>query len=297
MKIFGIWYRKYNRLWYDGENKSRGPSVKGRLKDCLLERGYMTRDERVKQIQDYVRLHRSSTIQEVADMLGVSHMTVRRDLATLGESDPLRVIRGGVIYRNEESERTDRYSITEAKHAMHSEKLRIASKAVSLIEANDIIIIDAGSTGEMIASLLPEDIPLTVICYALNIASVVSRKKNCSLIVSGGYYHQSSMVLESHEGLQLLKQNRANKTFITASGVNISLGVTCSNFFERSTKQAALQSSSTRILVSDSSKFGLVRTGHYADISDFDIIITDTGLRQDEKERIERMQSITLYCV
>jgi DeoR family deoxyribose operon repressor len=257
----------------------------------------MTRDQRMKKMQTYVRMHKSSTIQEVADMLGVSHMTVRRDLNTLTEFDPLKVIHGGVIFREEDTEHTDRYSIGKAKTTMFDEKMRIAEKAVSLIEADDIIIIDAGSTGELIASLLPEDIPLTVICYALNIATVVSNKKNCSLIVTGGYFHQSSMVLESNEGLQLLKQNRANKTFITASGVNFELGVTCSNFFERTTKQTALNSASVRILVADSSKFGVVRTGHYADVEDFDIIITDTGVQEAQIESLKQLEHLTLYLV
>lgn len=257
----------------------------------------MTRDQRMKKMQTYVRMHKSSTIQEIADMLGVSHMTVRRDLNTLTEFDPLKVIHGGVIFREEDTEHTDRYSIGKAKTTMFDEKMRIAEKAVSLIEADDIIIIDAGSTGELIASLLPEDIPLTVICYALNIATVVSNKKNCSLIVTGGYFHQSSMVLESNEGLQLLKQNRANKTFITASGVNFELGVTCSNFFERTTKQTALNSASVRILVADSSKFGVVRTGHYADVEDFDIIITDTGVQEAQIESLKQLEHLTLYLV
>ncbi|QTQ14247.1 DeoR/GlpR transcriptional regulator [Treponema parvum] len=258
----------------------------------------MTKEERIDRMRTYVKLHNSSTIQEIADYLGVSHMTVRRDLGTISSSDHMKVIHGGVLYKEDDIEtHGSRYDLELAKITMREEKLRIARKAVSLIEQEDIIIIDAGSTGEFIASLLPEDVPLTVICYALNIATIVSTKKNCSLIVTGGYFHQSSKVLESVEGLALFKQNRANKTFITASGVNYELGVTCSNFFERTTKQTALQSASTRILVADSSKFGVVKSGHYADITDFDIIITDSNIKQEEVAPIRKLGNITLYCV
>lgn len=258
----------------------------------------MTKKERMEQIRAFVQNKKTSTIQEIADHLQVSHMTVRRDLNALPASDPLKIIHGGVIYRHEDVEQhTDRYNLHLAKTVMFEEKMRIAQKAVSLIESGDIIIIDAGSTGEFIATLLPEDIPLTVICYALNIATVISSKKNCTLIVTGGYFHQGSMVLESNEGLALLKQNRANKTFITASGVNYELGVTCSNFFERTTKQTALASASTRILVADSSKFGMVKTGHYADIKDFDIIITDSSVKEEHIAPMRALDSLTLYCV
>jgi DeoR family transcriptional regulator, deoxyribose operon repressor len=234
---------------------------------------------------------------ELADLLAVSHMTIRRDLTSLSHHDRLRLIHGGVVYREDEQDLKDKYSLTEARIDMQEAKKRIARKAVSFIESGDSIIIDAGSTGELIATYLPEDFPITVICYALNIASIVSVKPNCSLIVTGGYYHHSSMVLESNEGLALLRQNRANKTFITASGVSVKLGVTCSNFFERTTKQAALKSASIKILVADSSKFGMVKTGHFADVEEFDIIITDSEVDEHTVEPIRKMEKIALYCV
>ena len=123
-----------------------------------------------------------------------------------------------------ESKQENVYSMNNARISMIQEKRRIAKKAVSLIEPNDIIFIDAGSTGEILASFIPADIPLTVICFALNIASEISKKPNCKLILAGGYYHSSSMVFESSEGLELLRHNRANKAFITSQGDQYRVG-------------------------------------------------------------------------
>lgn len=257
----------------------------------------MTKQVRIERIREYLRQKGSATITELSELLAVSHMTIRRDLASISQKDQLKTIHGGVVFHEEEEEHKDRYSLSIARIQRLEEKQRIARKAVSLIESGDIIIIDAGSTGELIATYLPENIPLTIICSALNIASIVSSKPNCSLIVTGGYYHRSSMVLESNEGLNLLKQNRANKTFITASGVSLKLGVTCSNFFERTTKQTALKAAITKILVADSSKFGMVKTGHFADIDDFDIIITDKGIDEKILKPIRAIESIQLFCV
>jgi len=243
----------------------------------------MTKQVRLEMIKDYLRQKKSVTVQELADLLKVSHMTVRRDLTELSRHDAVKIIHGGVLYQEDEQDYKNKYTLADARRHMLEEKKRIARKAVSLIEQGDIIIIDAGSTGELIAEYLPDNLSLTVICYALNIADIISAKPNCSLIVTGGYYHQSSMVLESKEGLDLLNQNRANKTFITASGVSINLGVTCSNFFER--------------LVADSSKFGLVKTGFFADIEDFDIIITDSNADEKTVTPIRSMEKLKLYCV
>ncbi len=255
----------------------------------------MTKTERLERITDYTRINTSATIQELTDILKVSHMTIRRDVISLEEKGVLTVIHGGVIFNDDTH--TDGYRMSLARTNMLEEKQKIARKAVSLIEPNDTIIIDAGSTGELIATFLPQDIPLTVICYALNIAIIVAKKPNCTLIVSGGYYHESSMVLESPEGLELLKQNRANKAFITASGVSTSLGITCSNFFERAVKHAALKSCHTSVLVADSSKFNVIKSGHFADITDFDIIITDKGISEECLTSIKETSNKTLLIV
>jgi DeoR family deoxyribose operon repressor len=235
----------------------------------------------------YLQRHLSATIQELAAYFSVSHMTIRRDLEKLSLREPIKIIHGGVIYQ--EAGQTEHYSMPQARIHMIDEKRRIALKAASLVEPEDIIIIDTGSTGELIASNLPTDRPLTVICYALNIATMVSRRPNCSLIVSGGFYHERSMFFESSEGIELIKRNRARKAFMTASGISSRLGVTCSHFFESTTKRSALESSLSGILVADSSKFGAVQTGHFADLKDFDIIITDTGLPDEFREEILAM--------
>ncbi|MCF7953824.1 MAG: DeoR/GlpR family DNA-binding transcription regulator [Spirochaetales bacterium] len=250
---------------------------------------------RLGRIKDYLKLSRSATIQEMANLLEVSHMTIRRDVAELAENGLLKIIHGGVIYQ--EDTHKDHYQMAHARSHMIEAKQKIARKAVSLLKADDIVIIDAGSTGELIASHLPDEIPITVICYALNIAAIISKKPNCSLIVCGGYYHESSMVLESKEGLEFLKQNRANKAFITSSGVSTSLGITCSNFFERATKHAALEASQESILVADSSKFGLIKTGHFADLEDFDVIITDSGIEQKLVSSLKNIPKVELIIV
>lgn len=240
----------------------------------------MNSNKRKESILQYIQSNMSATILELADKFSVSHMTVRRDLEQLSKSEPIRIIHGGVM--TTECKPEDDYSMNNARIHMINEKQRIANKAVSLIEPNDIIFIDAGSTGEFLASNLPTDVPLTVMCFALNIAIEVSKKSNCKLIMAGGYYHSSSMIFESSEGLELLRHNRANKAFITANGISTELGITCSNYFECKTKQLAIASSQTKILISDSSKVGEVYTNFFSNLEDFDIAITDSKISDEQ---------------
>ena len=254
----------------------------------------MNSNDRKNAILEYLQKNMSSTVLELAEYLSVSHMTIRRDLDQLSENDSIKVVHGGVMFN--ESKQENEYSMNNARIHMIEEKQRIAKEAVSLIQPNDVIFIDAGSTGEILASNLPKDFPLTVICFALNIAAEVSKKPNCSLILSGGVYHPSSMVFESTEGLELLRHNRANKAFITAKGISSKLGVTCSNYFECKTKQLAIASSQSKILVSDSTKFGEVFNNFFSNIEDFDIAITDSRISAKQKDEI-RSVGLNLHIV
>jgi DeoR family deoxyribose operon repressor len=83
----------------------------------------------------------------------------------------------------------DKYLIQTAESLMLEEKIKISRKAASLVEPNDVIIIDTGSTTENLPKFIPENIPLTVICYTLNILFNVYENKNWKLIFPGGYFH------------------------------------------------------------------------------------------------------------
>lgn len=112
----------------------------------------------------------------------------------------------------------------------------------------------------------------------------------------GGALNGNTLVFESPEGLSLVRRYRAGKAFFSAGGVSDRLGVTCVNAAEAELKKAALASSQTRILLADSRKFGSVKPAWFAELSDFDAIITDQGISLDFVE-IVRERGIALHVV
>jgi DeoR family deoxyribose operon repressor len=113
------------------------------------------------------------------------------------------------------------------------------------------------------------------------------------LIFTGGVFHKNTLSFESPEGLEIIRNFRANKAFVTASGIDYRFGATCSNYYERPTKKTLMQSSMKKILLVDSSKFGLIRSDYFADLNEFDEIITDNGI-PDEYKKIILSLGITL---
>jgi DeoR family deoxyribose operon repressor len=219
-------------------------------------------------------------IRELTKKFEVSEMTIRRDLSLLATENLVDLIPGGAILKRPEDTES-RYLVTNEESVRTIEKLKITQRAVSLIEPNETIILDIGTTTEYLAKFLREDAPITVLCYTLNSLVEVYKKKNCTIIFAGGYYHPQTMMFESAEGIELIKRTRADKAFVSAAGIHDELGITTVYPHELQAKKAILSSAKSRILVVDSSKFGQTKSVYFADMSSFQTVITDTGIPED----------------
>lgn len=208
-------------------------------------------------------------VRSIAAMLNVSEMTVRRDLEKLRND-------GGAA-----GEQSGQYNLLEAIEHSNHQKEEIGKYAASLIEPNDVIIIDTGSTTARILPYLPENMNLTILSYNANVLIELRHKPGIQLLFCGGNYHLNTEMFESEEGIAFIRRIRANKAFLSAAGIHRELGITCANTYEVATKQAVISSSSQKILVSDSSKFGRLRSAYFCDLDEIDTIITDHSLPKD----------------
>lgn len=235
---------------------------------------------RQNELISVLKKKNGATVKELSDLFQVSEMTIRRDLNVLKANNIVNNVYGATIYNpNQVNKDLDgSYSLSSAKVANHDCKSQIGTYAASLIESEDIIIIDTGSTTEKLAQNLPTNLKATVLCYNINILNSLCNHPNIRLIFAGGYFHPNTQMFESAQGLSLIRETRATKVFVSAAGVHDSLGVTCANRYESPTKSSIMESSIERILLVDSSKFGIIKSSYFANITDFNQIITDSGI-------------------
>jgi DeoR family deoxyribose operon repressor len=263
----------------------------------VIEKKYDRYERMIKFLKEN---NHFSTVKEISEFLGVSNMTVYRDVEELCEKEVLSQVYGGIIlnqdYMGSNSSFSDFYSVKASEEINIERKERIARKAISLVEHDDVILIDSGSTTEHFARLLPTNIPLTILCHATNILYEVQRKPNCRIFMAGGFYHSTTQCFESNEGLSLIRRVRTSKAFISASGVSDKLGATCYHMFEAETKKAIMETSNQKILLADSSKFGKITNSFFANLDDFDIVITDKDISQYYKKFLEDTGKI-IYIV
>lgn len=164
------------------------------------------------------------------------------------------------------------------------------------MEPNDTVIIDSGSTTEYLAHYIPGGMPMTALCYSMNILNELITKEDISLIFPGAFSPPNAQMFESQQGIELINQIRANKVFLSAAGIHRELGITCMHNYEISTMQAVIKSSVTNILLADSSKFDQIRPAYFASLECIDIIVTDHYLAEEWQEYIRGWGLSCIWC-
>jgi len=253
----------------------------------LLQR----RQDRLAGLDDAIEARGVLRLREAAALLAVSEMTVRRDIAACeGRFTYL----GGYIFGGRDAAAREASGLRPYVFAREAEtnaqgKRDACVRAAELIEPGDTIFIDCGTTLHELATRLPTVGSFTVVCYAMSIAEIVCKRPNLTVMVLGGLYQASSASFySSPESLEMLGRIGITKAFVSAGGVHIGRGVSCSNFHEVPIKQKALRVSLKSYVVVDSSKFGVVRPAFFAPLNAFDAVITDGGLTAADRAALEQ---------
>ena len=247
------------------------------------------RKNRLKRIVDLLVQQDRMSVKEIAMILTVSEMTIRRDLNTLQHEGVITRTHGGATLYDSMNTGSEMYVLGEQTEKNARLKSAIGQRAAALIEPRETIFLDSGSTTPFIAKYLDGDTPLTVLCYTFKNASIFHNRRNTNLILAGGYFHRDSNVFHSHEGCELIKKIRADKAFISTGGIDEHLGLTTYFYFEADIKRAMIESAKQIILVTDSSKFNKVSITHFASLKEINTIITDRGIPDSIKSTIQEI--------
>lgn len=233
-------------------------------------------ESRVRQLDETLGSRGVLHLRDAAELLGVSEMTVRRLVAS--HADVFTYL-GGHIVRAASVGADAGYVLAQEEGSHAAAKAAACAHAMKLIEPEDTVFIDCGTTLEHLARLIPEDLPLTVICYSLGIANLLTIKPACRLFMLGGLFHPVSASFGGPATAQSLANFGISRAFISAGGVDKRRGVSCSNLHEVPVKQQAMQSAQASYLVVDESKFDRLRPALFARLADFNGVISESGLK------------------
>lgn len=227
------------------------------------------------------------TVNELSEMFKVSKVTIRNDLVLLEKQNMLIRARGGAI-KVKLSRMGFDPSISDKQREFQTEKQRIGKAAVKLIQEGDTILLDSGTTTTEIAKNLGTFKSLTIITNALNIASILSEYEGCSIFMPGGFLRKNSLSLVGVLADESFQKFFCDKLFLGTDGFDTTYGLSTANSEEAHLNQIMIKNAKKVIVVADSSKFEKRRFAFIGPISDVDIVITDSGITNEHKNRLEK---------
>lgn len=233
---------------------------------------------RIQKLEFLLKQMDKIHLRDAADILGVSEMTIRRDLNAYTGSV---VLLGGYVVKNPQLRSENSYFIFEQETKHIAEKMQIGKIGAGLVKEGDVIFFDCGSTIPFLASQIDPAVKFTALCCSINTFLVLQEKPHCELILCGGIYSRHNSFLTSLQNQNELDQICTTKAFISAAGVDSQQGVTCFDFNEAKTKQKAMAKSKQNILIFDHLKINKVQQAYVSDLNRFSLLICDQPLPAD----------------
>lgn len=230
--------------------------------------------QRHAEILQILQADGAASVQHLADRMGASVSTIRRDLETLEEAGFLDRSFGGASLRAR-ALATLETGQAMARHILHREKESIGRTAAQLPEPHQAVIIDSGSTSvEVARELARRSIPLTVITNDLSVAQILASAGSIRLIVTGGAVRPGSSTLIGSPGEELLGTIRADLAIVGAHAVTDE-GISETSLDIVRVKQAIMRAAKRVAVVADHSKFGEPSVFHVSQLESGAVLVTD----------------------
>lgn len=264
----------------------------------MSENQNLLAEQRRALILDEVRRRGGVRVNELTRKLGVSDMTVRRDLDALARQGVLEKVHGGAVPVVEASTHEPGF---EAKSGLElSAKEDIARTAASLVAPGSAIALSGGTTTYALAQQLLDVPDLTVVTNSVRVADVFHAAQRlggtgqgaATVVLTGGVRTPSDSLVGPVAD-QAIGTLHFDVLFLGVHGVSVEAGLSTPNLAEAETNRRLVHSARRVVLVADHTKWGKVGLSSFAPLERVDTWVTDRGLsdevRADVSERLERL--------
>lgn len=252
----------------------------------------MNNVERHQHIIREVNLKGHISVVELCESLGVSSVTIRKDLQFLEDSGLVYRTHGGVTKQN--PYQTDR-SVIEKEKLHEAEKRAIAKASANFVTPNDSIIIGSGTTTQFFAREIIPQGHLTVVTSALNVTLELLKHSNVEVIQLGGSVRHTSSSVTGQYAINTLEQFFCSKLFLGVDGIDLEYGISTTSAQEALLNQKMISVAQQVIVLADSSKFGRKSFGKIADFSNIDVIISNE-IPSSFQELFDSLGIQTIVC-
>ncbi len=226
----------------------------------------------------------SARVRTLADVFGVSEVTVRQDLEKLEQEGHVVREHGGAYLKSV----SQQVAALALHHLVNMDaKRRIGAAAAALVADGETIILDAGSTVTEVAKNLEGREGLTVITNAINMALMLGGKPSFEIHLSGGLFKPPTLSVSGETAAPYFQGLFAQKLFLATGAISAEAGLTFPSFSDIPVKRAMIEAANEVILVADSSKIGRRSLSSLGEVDLIDIFVTDSGISDEDRKAFE----------
>lgn len=239
--------------------------------------GVRDRHHREAAIRQKLAAQGSVSVVELSRELGISEVTVRKDLTEMESRGLLKRVSGGAVQiwnsGAEENlfQRVPRVKNLELKHA-------VAKEASKFIEDGDSLILTSGATPHLTALYANARKDLKIVTDSFHVADDLCRRQDYQIIILGGELHTGSFFVHGRDAVRQASRYMADKAILTMDGVDPRAGLTTLRVEGADTLKSILERARFRIIVADITKIGTESFCHIGPITIADVLVTnETG--------------------
>ena len=242
--------------------------------------------ERHKYILDSLNKHGFVRITDVANELGVTKVTIRKDIKILESKGLLYKVHGSARPANPHVADLD---VHVKDNINRDAKRRIAQRAAEMLGETDSIIVASGSTVYAFAEEIKMRMwhHLNIVTPFLRLGVLLNESENVNVVQLGGSVHKKSLSVRGEYAAQGFENVICSKLFFGADGIDSNFGITCATAEEATLTQKMMRASAKSVVLADSSKFGRRGFGRICSMERIDCIVTDDGISEQYRRLIE----------
>jgi DeoR/GlpR family transcriptional regulator of sugar metabolism len=240
----------------------------------------MLAKQRQAMILDHVRRAGGVRVSELTELLGVSDMTVRRDLEVLARDGLIEKVHGGATLASASSMDEPGFEAKSSREL--GEKDAIGQAAARLVRPGTAIALSAGTTTWALARYISHVRDLTIVTNSIRVADVLQQGPgNPTVILTGGVRTPSDALVGPVADLAI-RSLHFDVFFVGCHGIDPQAGLTAPNLAESETNRSFIRGARTVVLTADHTKWATVGLSSFANLNEVDILVTDTGLSKED---------------
>ena len=246
----------------------------------------MNTEQRKQKISELLKENDSVRVSELSRILDVSEVTVRSYLEDMEKKGLLSRVHGGAV-----SSYKPYYSmnLNQRLEANQTEKVEIAEKIAELIQDNDTVMLNAGTTTLLAFRKFPAEYNLNIVTNSIAIALEASSNPNYNVILTGGSVNTKYQFTYGTDAVRQVKKYHADKLILSVDGIDVEGGFTTYYNKETAVDVAMIEQADCCIVAADKTKFWRSAFAKIGDISVADYLVTNTGFTHERLAELEAL--------